>query len=329
MGKLPESRLKMAPPFTYSMVDFFGPFCIRGEVQKRTSGKGYGVIFTDLVMRAVHLEPVFGYDTSSFLMALIRFTSVRGWPSVMYSDPGSQFIAADNELKHMWASLDETAVARHSSENGLQWIFGPADSPWQQGAVESLVKSAKRAFAFSVGNQRLSATEFITLCAEVTNLLNERPIGTLPSDDADINILTPNSLLLGRATAKNPGGWQTSHSNLSTRYHLIQQLADQFWQRWVELCAPNLIVQRKWHESSRNLRPGDVVLVLDKNSFRGEYRLGLIKEVFPGIDGKVRKVSLTYKNYKIGEKISQYSGAKDTVVIRTVQKLALLVSVDE
>jgi len=329
MGKLPESRLKSSPPFNYSMVDFFGPFYIRGEVQKRTSGKGYGVIFTDLVMRAVHIEPVFGYDTSSFLMALTRFTSIRGWPSVMYSDPATQFIAADNEVKQMWASVDETAVVRHSSENGLQWIFGPADSPWQQGAVESLVKSAKRAFTFSVGNQRLSATEFLTLCAEVTNLLNERPIGTLPSDDADINVLTPNSLLLGRATAKNPGGWQALSSNLSTRYQLVQQLTDQFWQRWVELCAPNLIVQRKWFECSRNLRPGDVVLVLDKNSLRGQYRLGLIKDIFPGIDGKVRKVSLTYKNFKIGEKVCQYSGVKDTVITRGVHRLALLVPIDD
>ena len=81
------------------MGDFFGPYRIRGEVQKRTSGKAYGVIFTDLTMRAVHIEPVFGYDTSSFWMALIRFASFRGWPSVIYSDPGTQFVAANSELK--------------------------------------------------------------------------------------------------------------------------------------------------------------------------------------------------------------------------------------
>ena len=30
------------------MLDLFGTFTVRGEVQKRTSGKAYGVLFTDL-----------------------------------------------------------------------------------------------------------------------------------------------------------------------------------------------------------------------------------------------------------------------------------------
>ena len=40
------------------------------------------------------------------------------------------------------------------------------------------------------------------------NLLNERPISTLPDVDSYLNVLTPNALLLGRACAKNPGNWQ-------------------------------------------------------------------------------------------------------------------------
>ena len=328
MGQLPEARLKPSPPFCYSMVDFFGPYLVRGEVQKRTSGKAYGVIFTDLTMRAVHIEPVFGYDTSSFLMALMRFVSIRGWPSVIYSDPGTQFVAADNELKKVWNDLDKTAIIRKSTENGLEWKMGPADSPWQQGAVESLVKAAKKAISFSVNNQRLSASEYMTLCAEISNLINERPIGTIPGNDCEISLLTPNSLLLGRASAKNPGGWQPQSTNLSDRYHLVQNVADFFWKKWIELCAPSLIVQRKWHRSSRNLQPGDVVLVMDQNSLRGVYKLGLVREVFPGRDGFVRKVSISYKNFKIGEKVYEYSGAKDTVITRSVQRLALLVPVD-
>ena len=78
MGRLPGSRLKPAPPFTYTMVDLFGPYEVRGEIQKRTSRKAYGVIFTDMVSRAVHIEVVYGYDTNSFLMALNRFASIRG-----------------------------------------------------------------------------------------------------------------------------------------------------------------------------------------------------------------------------------------------------------
>ena len=48
--------------------------------------------------------------------------------------------------------------------------------------------------------------EFLTLCSEVSNLLNERPIGVKPSEDSTIN-LPPNGLLLGRATVPHPTLW--------------------------------------------------------------------------------------------------------------------------
>jgi len=68
---------------------------------------------------------------------------------------------------------------------------------------------------------------------------------------------------------------------------------------------------------------------MDSDSMRSEYRLALVKEVYPGDDHKVRKVLLSYKNYKVGEKISQYSGAKDQLITRSVQRLVLIVPVDE
>ena len=55
-----------------------------------------------------------------------------------------------------------------------------------------------------------------------------------------------------------------------------------------ELYAPALVVQRKWHTATRNLCPGDVVIVADKNTLRGDYRLALVQDVFPGGGGKVR-----------------------------------------
>ena len=229
MGSLPIERTKPSPPFNHSMVDLFGPYQIRGEVQKRISGKAWGVIFTDICSRAVHIEAVFGYDTSNFLLALTRFASIRGWPSKIFSDPGSQLTAADKELKE--------AASRVGVNHGMDWIVGPADSPWRQGAVESLVKTAKRALKFAINDQRLSAPEFLTVCTEAANIINERPIGLMPSLDSDINVLTPNCLLLGRATASNPGGWQPGNSSIKTRYHLVASIGEQFWKHWMQLFA--------------------------------------------------------------------------------------------
>ena len=180
----------------------------------------------------------------------------------------------------LW-KIDRSKLHKNGIENGLTWVFGSADSPWHQRAVESLVKAARRAIAsYAVGKRRLTVPELLTVCTEAANLVNERPIGTLPSCDSDLNVLTPNSLLLGHSTAKNPGKWQpfTYSKHPMTRYHLVKAAVEDFWEKWVQLYAPTLIVRRKWHVNTRNLRPGDVVIVADNNVLRGNYRLGLVQE---------------------------------------------------
>ena len=72
MGEMPPPRFLPSPPFTHTMVDLFGLFSIRGEVQKRTTSQVWGTLFTDLCSRALHIEVAPGYDTQSFLLALDR-----------------------------------------------------------------------------------------------------------------------------------------------------------------------------------------------------------------------------------------------------------------
>ena len=328
MAPLPKERLTPGPPFNNTMLDLFGPISIRGEVQKRTTGKAYGVLFTDMVSRAVHIEGVFGYDSGSFLMALKRFVSLRGWPQLIYSDPGSQLVGAEKEVADAWANMDKSAIQKAGTEHGTEWRFGPADSPWHQGAEKALIKSVKRCMKFSVANKSLTASEFSTACYEVSNMINERPLGTMPSDDSEISILTPNCLLIGRPFARNPGSWELSTS-LSGRLNLVVALVTDFWLKWQELYVPTIVAQNKWFGQHRDLKVGDVVLVVDSNPLSKHYKLARVHEVFPGADGKVRRVALTYKTYKVQGKPMEYAGAHDTIVNRSVQRLALLVPVED
>ncbi len=70
-------------------------------------------------------------------------------------------IGAERELKEAWEKIDRSELHKNGVENDLTWVFGTADSPWHQGAVESFVKAAKRAIRWRCGAWRVALS---TLC---------------------------------------------------------------------------------------------------------------------------------------------------------------------
>lgn len=328
MSTLPLERLKPCPPWSYTSLDFIGPWEVRGEVNKRSRGKAYGVLFNCITCRAVYLDIAADYSTEGFLLALRRFVSLRGYPSIIYSDPGSQLEAASKELKNAIKGLNKEEIKAFGQNKGLDWKFSPADGPWQNGCSEALVKSVKKALEGSVGKQILTVNELQTVCFEAANLVNERPIGRHPTDPSDGVYLCPNQLLLGRASGRVPSGPFKEHSNLRQRHRLVQNIADSFWRQWTRDFFPSLLVRQKWHVERRNVKVGDVVIVQDSKQLRGNWKLASVSRVFPSDDGKVRRVELQYKNEKVTDAANEYTGTSFTKIERPIQKIVVIVPVD-
>jgi hypothetical protein len=100
MANLPQQRLKPhSPPFHYTSCDYFGPLTVKVGRNKTT--KHYGVIFTCLNTRAVHLEIATDCSAMEFIQTLRRFFSIRGHPAEILSDNGTQFVGALTELRQM------------------------------------------------------------------------------------------------------------------------------------------------------------------------------------------------------------------------------------
>ena len=242
MGQLPQERLKPAPAWSFTSLDFFGPFEIRGETNKRSRGKAYGVLFTCMLCRTVHLDLATDYSTNGFLIVLRRFMSLRGYPSKLRSDTGSQLVAANKELKAVIKEIGKNKLKEFGAENGFDWDFSSPDAPWQNGCSEALVKSVKKAIKNSIGSQILMFSELMTVFYEAANVLNERPIGRQPKDPDDGSYLSPNHLLLGRATPRIPSGPFRETSNLNKRYEFVQKIVDAFWKRWIRDYFPSLLI---------------------------------------------------------------------------------------
>ena len=298
MADLPSDRLNsklFSPPFTVMGVDLFGPFYLKYGRNKKV--KGWGAVFTCATVRAIHLEIVQDLSTEAFLHALRRFAAHHGWPQTIISDNGTSFVGAEAELKRLLKegrkNLEDFAMTHK-----LKWKFNTPASPHQGGFFESMVKLTKSALKVIVGQQTLSWNDMTTVFAEVECLVNSRPLG-YPSDDAnDLQPLTPNHLILGRAS---PAALQGPFSEVKSgrkRFEYVQSLVQQFWQRFQREYLQRLMRRSKWQQKKRQLKVNDIIMMGEDNLPRGKWNLARIVEVFPGKDGVVRNVRLQTKTGK-------------------------------
>ena len=298
MADLHESRLAAgAPPFSYTAVDYFGPFETtygRGRTQKR-----WGVLFTCLSTRATYLDLAASLSADDFLLVLRRFIGIYTKPTQMRSDNGTNFVGAERQLLEAVEALHESEVTRQFMlEQGIDWAWQPARSPHFGGAHEALVKSTKRALyaALEVEKQRhRHPTDDIlrTLLFEVAGLLNARPLTPASNDPTDLRPLTPNDFLNRPPTADRPAG-DFADALPQQRFRYLQRMLDLFWTCWRRDYLQSLTARMKWQTKDRNLAVGDLVLEVDKAAKRSQWKTGRITAVFPGADGLVRAVDVLF-----------------------------------
>ena len=322
MGQIPLDRLTPAPAWHYTSLAIFGPFEVKGEVNKRSRGKAYGVIFNCLRSRAVHIELASDYSTNAFIMVLRRFIAIRGCPHKIRSDRGAQLIGAERELKDVMHGHNKQTLVEFGADNMFHWEFTTPDAPWQNRCAEALIKSVKRVLKIIIGSQVLSFSELLTVLTECANLVNERPIGKHPNLSMEQGrYLSPNDLLLGRSSSRVPSGPFHDSENQAQRYRFVQRLIDAFWRKWIQDFFPTLIVRQKWHNKVRNVKINDVVMVQDSNMIRGQWKIGRITKSEPSLrDGFVRSVDVRCRNS---------TNTAWTILTRPVQKIIVLVPVEE
>ena len=207
-------------------------------------------------------------------MAFRRFTAIRGFPNKVNSDGGNQLVGASIELKNVFKALDWERFKAFGVNKNLEWVFSLGDSPWYNGCCESLIKSIKKSIHHAIGQHRVSYSELHTVIFEISDIINERPIGKKPNQSEEGSYLCPNDMLLGRCSGKIP--LQEFDQNVSTRkrYLFTQQSVDVYWKKWITYYFPSLIIQSKWHHDKRNTMIGDVVLIQDSYNLRGQWKLG-------------------------------------------------------
>ena len=291
MAELPKQRVAPhTPPFHFTSCDYFGPYQVKIGRNKTT--KHYGVIFTCLNTRAVHVDLAVDCSTMDFLQVLRRFFALRGYPKGIISDNGTQLVGAVAELRKMIRGWDVTKLRDFSAERGIEWNVITPGAPHQNGCAESLVKSVKIALKKAIGDSLLTPSELYTCLLEVANLVNQRPIGRVPSDPDDGAYICPNDMLLGRASPQVPQGPFKETKDPRKRVEFVQKIVNSFWRRWTRDVFPSLFPRKKWNTTTRDVRIDDVVMMVGDNAIRGKWTIGRVTKVYPGKDKRVRNVTI-------------------------------------
>lgn len=251
MGNLPAARVNSSPPFYVTGVDYAGPILIR---DRKTRGckliKGYICLFVCFATKTIHIELVTELSKEVFLLALKRFVARRGKPKHIFSDNGTNFVAASSELKQIYKFLADnlSSLSDALSKDNIEWSLNPPYSPHFGGLWESGVRIIKHHLRRVLGNVHLTYEELNSLLIQIEEIVNSRTF--LSSDPKDLSHITPAHFLVGRALTSVPDyDYRSIPMNRLLRYQLTQRLAQHVWERWNKEYVSDLQKKVKWFSS--------------------------------------------------------------------------------
>lgn len=298
MGDLPKQRVIPSRPFTNCGIDYGGPFEIKAsKVRNNKTVKAYLCAFVCFSTRAVHLEVVGDLSTDAFLNAFKRFTARRGLCANIYSDNGTNFVGARNELRELLHFMKDpknlSTFADHFAKFNIQWHFIPPRSPHFGGNWESVIKAAKYHMKRVIGNQKLTFEELTTVVTQIEGAINSRPLTPLTEDPDDMTILTPSHFLIGTSLSAVPqvDVKELKQSRLS-RFQLLTQLLQGFWHHWSHNYLNQLQQRNKWRTEHEPISVGSMVLLKEDNLPPLQWRMGRVMQLHLGHDNLCRVVSV-------------------------------------
>ena len=318
MSDLPIDRIEQATPFSYVGVDVFGPWQVvsRRTRSSQATAKRWAVLFTCLLIRAVHIEVVDEMSTSAFINALRRFIAIRGKVKVFRSDRGTNFVGATDHIRVDAINVEDKQTTSFFGSSGSIWIFNAPHSSHMGGVWERMIGVSRRILEAMLSKTlNLTHDVLVTLMLEVCAIINSRPIVPVSSDPDCPEILSPSAILtLKLEHDKQPVDDLSIKDLYKDQWKRVQYLAGQFWIRWRKEFLHSLQLRSKWHCEQNAIKIDDIVLLKDREVARNHWPICRINRIFPSADGNIRKVEVCF-----------LKESKQVFLVRPIVELVLLV----
>lgn len=163
-----------------------------------------------------------------------------------------------------------------------------------------------------IGQQRLIRSDFQTFLAQISAVLNSRPLTALSERPDDLEFLSPGHFLGGRPMKQLFGNHVgDTPKNRLRHYEISQRMSQHFWNSWHRDYLNHLQQRPKWRRAQENLKVRDLVLIREDNIAPTFWKTGRIVQTFPDVNNDVRNVELLV-------------AGKKRRAMRPIQKLILL-----
>lgn len=173
--------------------------------------------------------------------------------------------------------------------------------------------------------KELDSTSLRIFLYEVMAIINSSPLITDQLCDlSNPEPLTPNHILTMKSTiiSPSPGRFVKEDLYLRMRGHCVQLLASTFWTRWKREYLLNPQSRQKWTKEHRNAKVDEVDLLKDEITPCNQWKLARIIELYPGKDGRVRKMKLLMSDPSLDREGKRTS--KPVHLERPIQKIVVL-----
>ena len=323
MGPVSDYNLKLAPAFYVSQVDLFGPVKAYSVHNKRSTISVWFTIFCCSTTGAINVKVMEDYTTSSFIFGFIRFSSQVGYPKILLPDEGSQLVKGCKDMQLCFTDIRQ----RLHVELNVDFKPCPVGGHNMHGKVERKIQHVKQVMDRELHKERLSVLQWETIGDQIANCVNDTPLAVryVPSDVEQMDLLTPNRLLLGRNNNRSPAVPVTMSNSPGKLIQQNERIVTAWFECWLTSHVPKLIDQPKWFDSDQDVQVGDVVLFLKKEKeFAGNYQYGIVKSVEPSRDSKIRKVIVEYVNNSETVRRETRRSVRELVVIHPVDELGIV-----
>lgn len=196
---------------------------------------------------------------------------------------------------------------------GIEWQFITPYSPSQGGLWEAAVRSMKSHLLKIIGDRTMSYPDLCTLTAKIEACLNSRPMNAISDDPNDLGALTPGHFLIGESIVSpyHPPVENIMDNRLDA-LEMIQKFEQVFWRRWQTEYLNELQKRNKWKSMERNLKTGDLVIIINNQLPPSLWQLARVTQVYPGSDGLVRNVTVKTANSQFERSVQRLVALPDT-----------------